>query len=74
MIRITIEMVPSGYEPAAHKIGEIELVNTADHEKRPEWGNYVARIMLNGEKKEVRVLNHRRDLGILPLLSRVCSS
>lgn len=72
MIRIKIEMVPFGEDAEANTIGEITIVNSADHELRPQFGNYNITAKLNDVKREFRIEDHERIQGLIPLLVKIC--
>lgn len=53
-------------------IGHIQIVNLADHEDRPDFGNY--RYMIQNEDGSVdegQVRNFERSLGAMALINQV---
>ncbi len=71
MIRVTIEIIPNGTDPA-EEIATIKLHNDLSHLDRPIYGNYLAEITCNATMQFASVKNHRRVDGIIPLLAKVC--
>lgn len=75
MIRVRIEMLPFGAEPAA-EIASFEIANLCDHAEAPHFANYEVRGRHNNYGSHVEQLyfveNHRREDCIFRLLERVC--
>lgn len=67
MIRITVEMVPYGFENSKYKIGEMTIVN--DGTGTIEYGNYDITIVSDNYEIERRVEKFPRDKGIWPLIT-----
>lgn len=75
MIRVRIEMLPFGNDPA-EEIATFDIVNLADHKDAPHFANYEARGHHNsyGEVNQLwcKVRNFRREQGIFALLRQIC--
>ncbi len=71
MIRVIIELIPSGNETKRHTLQTVEIVNTnTNPEEQPTLGRYQVR--LNGVWLAGRV-EHERATGVWPLLRKVCT-
>lgn len=69
MIKVRITMYPHGNLDEPDEIGELEVVNTVDHPQRPLMGNYRITARFDGHpSRVVRIKNHVRSHGIVPLL------
>jgi len=73
MIRITVELIPFGIKGLKRNIGEIVIINSIDHPKRPEYGNYEVTIKDIGKDiiKELTITNHKRKEGVWVLLKKI---
>lgn len=73
MIRITVELIPFGRKDLKRSIGEIIIINSIDHPKRPEYGNYEVTIKDIGKDiiKELTITDHKREEGVWVLLKKI---
>lgn len=73
-LRVTVEVVPGGREPAKRTIATIDISNVSE---LSELSNYEATARLDGHGSEsirARVEGHRRSTGWIPLVRRVLES
>ena len=73
MLEIRIDIVPFGQESRRCTLEKIQIINTVDHPRRPEYGNYIVQTD-NEEGRHPRVAcrikGHRRDRGYWPLIRK----
>ena len=67
MIKVTVEILPFGFEEGRRTIGEMTIANdgTGNH----ETGNYYGTV--DGKKVLEKVLNHKRAEGVWPLIKKM---
>lgn len=66
MIRVTVELLPYGYEEGKRTIASGTITN--DGTGTIEVGHYRAQFKSDGRELTAKVRDHRRADGILPLL------
>jgi hypothetical protein len=71
MIRVTIEILPFGYESQKRELGSFIIYNTGDHELRPEYGNYKFTLEKDNKKYRGSIKDFSRNFGWLYLLKTV---
>jgi hypothetical protein len=71
MIKITVEIVPFGNVEDTRKIWELEVGNVKTDEDN--MADYIIYLIDHDEKKAryFNVTNHKRDAGLVRLLSKV---
>ena len=72
MLEIRIDIVPFGQESRRRTLEKFQIINTADHPRRPEYGNYAVHHLDEVGLTEVvcRIKGHRRDRGYWPLIRK----
>ena len=72
LLEIRIDIVPFGQESRRRTLEKICIINTADHPRRPEYGNYIVQTFGANTlpSKICRVRGHRRDRGYWPLIRK----
>jgi len=75
MLEIRIDIVPFGQESMRRPLEQLYIINTADHPRRPEYGNYdVKAVKHSADGIEVRfvgkIKGHPRDRGYWPLIRK----
>jgi hypothetical protein len=77
VIRVRIEILPFGEEPA-QEIAMLDIVNLGNHDKAPYIANYEVTGRHNSYGQEIKkvftLFEHQRELGIFPLLERICKA
>lgn len=79
MIRITVEVLPHGFELGRRVIATAEIANDGKHPGRPVYGSYTAKLWVHLTRdgkprlwRRARVASmHRRQRGIWDLLQLV---
>lgn len=76
MLRILVELCPFGDVSFKREIGNISIINDGTNKRRPEYGNYIIRLLNESEyngtilESSIKIKNHKRSDGWLELLHK----